>query len=726
MIRHLEKDFDIKKLLAHTPQHTESVFSTAVLVYGLNFGGLGALTNYFLSIPFYGHFSLYFGQIFVLICLITRGLNAGIIASVISATALAVKMDDPFLFIILVSETFAVHIFLRKGKVLLVADVFYWLFIGVPLTLLLLLLTSNSSTELLIISGLTISINGIFGASVAALIYSFIPFQSVYRKYRGKPPKFATIIFSLCMLTVTLPTIAISLVFTWQTTAQKEQDLSNMLSKQGEQIMYVGEAFVNNHISAVKTLSSILSESSFSIPVQTVLDSTAKNYPSFTSMLVSGPDGEILYASPEKYAMMLGRTKKHTLHTRTYFNDAKRTLEPQLSEAIEGVGFGNDAILTVSAPIVLNDQFLGISQGAIRLSSFSKFKQEHIDDNEFYQYVITDRNNRIIFASDGLSLPMLSQFSYQPSNNILLRKIPELKLQNNKYLYYQTVTEHGWKITVLNSPSAVTQVISQNFYILAVGLLITLVVFSFIASQLSKRITLPLERLANHFNDTTFPEDIAKEAEISDEMIKVTDKLINSREIMLNFQQQLTEQVQDKTKQLKSLNQKLYHLAQKDGLTNLLNRSGFDDLAQTTFRNCVRNYVPLSMVLIDIDDFKQINDTYGHPFGDKCIVSIAQTLSKFCKRNTDLLGRYGGEEFIVLLSGGHIEEHHELTKQIHRAVQKTTVSNSEITVKMTISIGISSLSSNYGMTYEGLVKSADEQLYKSKRTGKNKISIYVQ
>jgi diguanylate cyclase (GGDEF)-like protein len=261
---------------------------------------------------------------------------------------------------------------------------------------------------------------------------------------------------------------------------------------------------------------------------------------------------------------------------------------------------------------------------------------------------------------------------------------------------------------------------------LAAGLLITLVVFSVIANQLSKRITLPLVRLADHFNDNTFPADIAKEAEISDEMVKVTDKLINSRDIMLNFQQQLTEQVQDKTKQLKSLNQKLYYLAQKDGLTKLLNRSGFDELAQTTFRNCVRNHVPLSMVLIDIDDFKKINDTYGHPFGDTCIVSIAHTLNQFCKRNTDLLGRYGGEEFIVLLSGGDIDEHHELTKLIHRAVQKTSVSNSEVVVRMTISIGISSLNSNYGMTFEGLVKSADEQLYRSKRTGKNKISIYVQ
>jgi diguanylate cyclase (GGDEF)-like protein len=304
-------------------------------------------------------------------------------------------------------------------------------------------------------------------------------------------------------------------------------------------------------------------------------------------------------------------------------------------------------------------------------------------------------------------------------------------LQGKSYLYYKASTEHDWTIIVLSSPQLITHIISRNFYILAVSLLTTLIVFAFIANHLSKRITLPLVHLADHFNDTRHPEDIEKEAEVSVELVKVSQRLISSRDVMLNFQQKLSEQVEDKTKQLKSLNRQLYNLAQKDGLTKLLNRSGFDELAQTTFRSCVRNDIPLSMVLIDIDDFKLINDTYGHPFGDKCIVSVAKALNKHCKRNTDLMGRYGGEEFIILLSGGNIEEHHELTKSIHSSVQKTQIENNDDVikdklVKMTISIGVSSLSTNFGMTYEGLVKSADEQLYKSKRTGKNKISIYAQ
>jgi diguanylate cyclase (GGDEF)-like protein len=423
---------------------------------------------------------------------------------------------------------------------------------------------------------------------------------------------------------------------------------------------------------------------------------------------------------------MLSGPFNHTLHKRQYFQDAKLQEAPQLSEALSGVGFGSNAILTVSAPILSDNGFSGISQGAILLSSLTSYTEKlgYIDEKP--QYIITDKNNSIIYASPSLALPPLSQFDFSLTNDTLIRAIPTLNHKNNDYLFEQTVNEFGWTTTVLVSPSLVTDIISSNFYVLALSLVITLFVFSIITNLLSKRITLPLVHLAEHFDDQSYTDEIRKEAEISDELVKVTGQLINSREIMLNFQEQLTRQVQNKTKQLKSLNQQLYNLAQKDGLTNLLNRSGFDDLAHTSFRNCVRNNIPLTLVLLDIDDFKLINDTHGHPFGDKCIVSIAKTLNQFCKRNTDILGRYGGEEFILFLSGGNIEEHHDLVKRIHRTIQKTPIASENIVVNMTVSIGVTSLNANYSMSFEGAVKSADEQLYKSKRTGKNKISIYVQ
>ena len=593
---------------------------------------LGALTNTFLHIPFYGHFSFYFGQIFVILCLVTRGLNAAFIAGIISSFCLAASLSDPFIFVILITEILVLHSMLRQEKFLLQSDLLFWACIGVPLSLFLLYITTGSGGTVLIISGLTLGINATFTAAIAALVYSFIPIHSPYRKYKGKPPKFSSIIFSLCMLTVILPTVVISSVYTWQNTSQKENDIATMLKRQSTEIMYSYNAFINLHIKAVSTLSTALSNTSklseFSsdsyLIKQNLLDSTIENYPSFTSMLISDSTGRITHAAPLKYAEMLSGPFNHTLNKRQYFQDAKQQKMPQLSEALSGVGFGSNAILTVSAPILNDDKFDGISQGAILLSSLTSYLEKLGYTDEKPQYIITDKNNSIIYASPSLALLPLSQFDFTLTNDTLIQAIPTLNHKNEDYLFEQTVNEFGWTTTVLLSPSLVTDIISSNFYVLALSLVITLFVFSIITNLLSKRITLPLVHLAEHFDDQSYTDEIRKEAEISDELVKVTGQLINSREIMLNFQEQLTRQVQNKTKQLKSLNQQLYNLAQKDGLTNLLNRSGFDDLAHSSFRNCVRNNIPLTLVLLDIDDFKLINDTHGHPFGDKCIVSIAK------------------------------------------------------------------------------------------------------
>jgi diguanylate cyclase (GGDEF)-like protein len=208
-------------------------------------------------------------------------------------------------------------------------------------------------------------------------------------------------------------------------------------------------------------------------------------------------------------------------------------------------------------------------------------------------------------------------------------------------------------------------------------------------------------------------------------MVKLTQKLIDSHEVMSNFHQQLSEQVHNKTKQLKQLNRELYSIAQKDSLTQLLNRAGFNRLAITSYRNCVRNRINMSLIFIDIDHFKLVNDTHGHPFGDKCIIAVAKTIQKHCKRDTDIIGRYGGEEFIIMIVGGEIKEHNERITLIKDEVEALSLLQGNNIVKMTISAGICSLENNFSIDYEDLLQLSDNQLYISKREGRNKISTEV-
>jgi diguanylate cyclase (GGDEF)-like protein len=208
-------------------------------------------------------------------------------------------------------------------------------------------------------------------------------------------------------------------------------------------------------------------------------------------------------------------------------------------------------------------------------------------------------------------------------------------------------------------------------------------------------------------------------------MVKLTHKMIDSHEVMHNFQRQLSEQVHNKTKQLKQLNKELYSIAQKDSLTQLLNRAGFNRLAITSYRNCVRNHINMSLILIDIDHFKKINDNYGHPFGDKCIVAVAKTIQKHCKRDTDIIGRYGGEEFIVMIVGGEVDEHFQRVEIIRSEIDKLRFKNGQDIVQMTISAGYCAVSRDFAVDYEDILQMADDQLYKSKDEGRNRINSII-
>lgn len=718
------KDFELES--SRYAGEKDSLFRTRVLISGLNFGVLGAFVNSFLIIPFYGSFSLFFGQIFVLICLVTRGLNAAVIALAISGATIAFKLDNPFLFAVLLAEMFTVHMLLKKGYFLLPSSFIFWLTIGTPLTLLFIAATSQFNADVLTISGLTQSINGLLCSSVAALIYTFIPTNSKYRRYHTAPPKFSRVIFSLCMLTVTLPTLIIALVFTWKTTNSKEHEISELLNNQAKLVSTATNAFLSEQADTISFIALALSKNYETGYAQSLLLDLTRKESSFSSMLVAEPDGRVIIAAPLEHARKLQMGTYYSLKGREYYQQAVFTQQSVISEALSGKGFGSDPILAFISPIIRQKQTIGMVQGAIQLdrTSVLSWLSNDLIDNALY--VILDKQKRVVFASESLDLPILSNFDFEPTQDRIVESIPALSFRGQNYIFQSSMIENDWEVFVLTKPNAVTHVITDNFYILGLSILLTLILFSFIATSLSKRLTKPLTQLSKYFSSNHQKPIRIEEVNVSSETVKLTQQIMDSKKIMLDFQHQLEHQVQEKTKQLQNLNAQLYTLAQKDGLTQILNRSGFDELANASYRNCIRNHIKVSIALLDIDFFKNINDTYGHPVGDKCIKAVADMLTQQCKRETDVIGRYGGEEFIVMLVGGQIEEHQELIKMILTKIEKMTIKADDASIKLTVSIGMSSLKKNYNMPFQDIIKSADEQLYKSKRCGRNRLSAYVQ
>ncbi|MBI3516667.1 MAG: GGDEF domain-containing protein [Proteobacteria bacterium] len=157
-----------------------------------------------------------------------------------------------------------------------------------------------------------------------------------------------------------------------------------------------------------------------------------------------------------------------------------------------------------------------------------------------------------------------------------------------------------------------------------------------------------------------------------------------------------------------------------DPLTGLLNRRSFMDLSGKEETRARRHGNPFSVLMLDIDHFKKINDTFGHPVGDLAIKALADICSN-ALRPHDLLARYGGEEFVLTLPHTPTEGARVVAERIREAVEKVEVPSDKGVVRFTVSIGVSTYAS--GEAFDHIVERADKALYVSKQGGRNRVTV---
>lgn len=169
--------------------------------------------------------------------------------------------------------------------------------------------------------------------------------------------------------------------------------------------------------------------------------------------------------------------------------------------------------------------------------------------------------------------------------------------------------------------------------------------------------------------------------------------------------------------ELKTALVEMERLAKTDGLTGLLNRRSLLEVAVQEFTRAQRYKRSLSVLMLDIDHFKRINDTYGHHVGDLVIQTIASILNEIF-RATDSVGRYGGEEFVVILPETTLEQAFEVAERIRCQVSGRLMSNEIRDLHATVSLGISTLSTETN-TIDEMLQRADKALYQAKSNGRN-------
>lgn len=194
--------------------------------------------------------------------------------------------------------------------------------------------------------------------------------------------------------------------------------------------------------------------------------------------------------------------------------------------------------------------------------------------------------------------------------------------------------------------------------------------------------------------------------------------IFKNQRILERYNIKLKSEVTEKTKKLVETNEKLRILSERDELTKINNRRNFFKLGEEALLNSNKNNIDLTVIMMDLDNFKKINDTYGHAIGDKVLIEFTNIVNKQLE-GKHIFGRLGGEEFAVIFENISENEAYELSDKIRAEIQKATIKENDLEINFTTSVGLSR--KNNFQTLDEILKEADFLLYEAKNRGRNRI-----
>ncbi|MFL0811642.1 MAG: GGDEF domain-containing protein [Agarilytica sp.] len=188
---------------------------------------------------------------------------------------------------------------------------------------------------------------------------------------------------------------------------------------------------------------------------------------------------------------------------------------------------------------------------------------------------------------------------------------------------------------------------------------------------------------------------------------------------------ELVLELEEQNRRAELLAQELMVLSNTDSLTNLYNRRHFDDCLEAEMRRVHRTSGELSLLMCDVDYFKNFNDAVGHVEGDKCLQQVAEVLVGSARQGTDMVARYGGEEFAFILASTSAEQARVFAERLRQAVVAKVIPHpdSDVSPYVTISVGVSSVLDVEHETAKHLIERADRALYRAKELGRNKVEL---
>ncbi|MBN2044896.1 MAG: diguanylate cyclase [Anaerolineales bacterium] len=396
-----------------------------------------------------------------------------------------------------------------------------------------------------------------------------------------------------------------------------------------------------------------------------------------------------------------------------------------LSEPFKGLSYiqqGHDILEESENPENIEITYLNFCQAYLKMGVLDKaldFSKKAVQiyqkDGEYKQMTISlIYLGEVYYAREEAqkameafqkALEISRKFNYQCESSTALCKLGEILLDQKKYTQAQKYVEESLRLTKEFSQhpnySECHRLLAEMF-----------------SQQKKYQQALKHHELYHSSMSQRYQRDLASRVKV----LEMANNLETANKISEALQEQ-NHALREEIRLRKQAQAELEQISRLDGLTGIYNRRYFFELAAREYARSQRYGHPLSAIMIDLDHFKIINDTHGHAVGDQVLVEVAQRV-KAAVREVDIVGRYGGEEFVVLLPETELEAAKVLAKRIwHQLTDRPTIT-SKLLIPINASIGVATYEPDTKITLDTLIDQADQALYKAKELGRNRIEAF--
>ncbi|MDG1731370.1 MAG: diguanylate cyclase [Thalassotalea sp.] len=705
------------------------------ILFVLLLSAIGYLVN-ITPLPLFANVYLILGNIAFVIVAMRFGVLYSLFAALVVTSSLVFTAGHPFSFIIFGLEAICIAFLRNRGWYVLYGDLFFWIFIGTPVTMILLSTVADIPYQLKLLIMVKQVFNGLLCACIAGLIVYFfsktfsISFRqqpSIVRGLKDQIVYATSLIVIFCIMST-------SLFVTHKVLTYQHEIIESNLIDGKKHLVHRTNDFLNMYGLVVKNIANGLTHNPQINYQQQValITQQQRDYQYIDEILFTDVDGNVI-ASNTSDNFKQAIQSSNSINLQANFNATMASKDVIIAKGMSSAAVPEPVIL-ISHPYFSEankQQAAGMVQVTIKWHSLATLMPDAMLQE--LDYVISDTSNRIIYATPLVPLTLSDHFKFQEKKDLSFKSSGLVTISTesgelkNDYFLSAGKLSNGWNIYVMLDSDKVISPVEREYLLLFALLILAVLISLGLAERIGIRLTKPLMFILKQIrrveeNDEHKFKPLRKTA--SKEISSLYDELQLSKKQILTHQQELKNQVELRTQELETANEKLTKLAEKDGLTKIFNRGYFDRQFSFFQKLAYRNLQTIAVIMIDLDNFKDINDLHGHLAGDNCLRKVAQIMmSEFC-RETDVNARYGGEEFVILITG--ISQHnleYKLEKLRHRIERAVVYTPDDKIIHITASVGAILAPASFSRDVQDWVKVADSRLYKAKKSGRNLVQI---